>query len=179
MAESKEIKSGSVKTISCLGESFAVFRSSSSDEVFVLDAFCPHMGADLGVGGIIRNDCIECPFHQWKFSGIDGKCVDIPYSNGLSERRKVSKRKITFLSELLSVEKSARLKKWTALERNGLIFVWYHAENATPWELPTVDSIESGQWTFHGHNEFSIKCHIQDIPENGADVGESKSFQYP
>lgn len=96
VAESKEIKAGSAKSISCLGESFAVFRSSSSGKVFVLDAFCPHMGADLGVGGIVRNDCIECPFHQWKFSGIDGKCVDIPYSKSLAERKKASRREIVF-----------------------------------------------------------------------------------
>lgn len=77
----------------------------------------------------------------------------------------------------LSVEKSARLKKWTSLERNGLIFVWYHAENATPWDLPVIDNIDAGHWKFHGHNEFAIKCHIQDIPENGADVGEFILFE--
>lgn len=88
-----------MKSISCLGESFAVFRSSNSGEVFVLDAFCPHMGADLGVGGIVRNDCIECPFHQWTFSGVDGKCVEIPYSNGLTESKATLIETWTYFSQ--------------------------------------------------------------------------------
>jgi len=45
-----------------------------------MDAYCPHLGANLGVGGLVRGDCIECPFHLWKFRGIDGECVNIPYS---------------------------------------------------------------------------------------------------
>jgi cholesterol 7-dehydrogenase len=52
---------------------------------------------------------------------------------------------------------------------NDIIYVWYHAENEQPWQLPNIEEIESGFWTFHGSNEFRINCHIQDIPENGAD----------
>lgn len=57
---------------------------------------------------------------------------------------------------------------------NDLIFVWYHAENEEPWELPVVEEVQSGSWKFHGKNELIVNCHIQDIPENGADVGEYK-----
>lgn len=85
IAESSEIVSGAAKSISCLGEDFAVFRSTKDDQVYVLDAFCPHMGANLGVGGIVRDNCIECPFHQWRFNGQDGKLMEIPYSKSLSE----------------------------------------------------------------------------------------------
>lgn len=49
-------------------------------------------------------------------------------------------------------------------------------KNAEPWELPLVDEVHTGKWKFHGYNEFLIKCHIQDIPENGADVGELNKF---
>lgn len=84
IAESSEVKLGTSKSINCLGENFVVFRSSKSNKVFVLDAYCPHLGANLGVGGIVDGDCIECPFHQWKFDGNDGNCVNIPYSDGLA-----------------------------------------------------------------------------------------------
>lgn len=86
--ESKEVKAGTAKSVNCLGENFVVFRASKSKEVFVLDAYCPHMGANLGVGGIVVGDCIECPFHQWKFSGADGACVQIPYSKSLADSKK-------------------------------------------------------------------------------------------
>jgi cholesterol 7-desaturase len=50
--------------------------------------------------------------------------------------------------------------------------VWYHAESSPPWDIPVIQEIESCQWTFHGKNEFFVNSHIQDIPENGADVGK-------
>ena len=48
--------------------------------VHVLDAYCPHLGANMAVGGAVRGDCIECPFHGWRFKGEDGKCTVVPYS---------------------------------------------------------------------------------------------------
>ena len=71
-----------------MGENFVVFRSDNN-EAFVLNAYCTHMGANLGFGGIVSGNCISCPFHQWKFSGLDGTCVDIPYST--STRKSESK----------------------------------------------------------------------------------------
>ena len=46
----------------------------------VLDAYCPHLGANLAVGGHVVKDDIQCPFHLWTFSGTDGKCVSVPYA---------------------------------------------------------------------------------------------------
>lgn len=66
------------------------------------------------------------------------------------------------------VEKVAKIHKWTCKEANGLIFVWYHAENEDPWEIPIIET--DGMW-LQGSNEFMVQCHIQDIPENGADIG--------
>jgi hypothetical protein len=73
-----------------------------------------------------------------------------------------------------AVQKSAKLKKWTSKEVNGLIFIWHHVDNQNPWELKFFKQIESREWVFYGKNEYVINCHIQDIPENGADVCKSK-----
>ena len=54
---------------------------SKSGKAYVLDAYCPHMGSNLAVGGIVKDECLQCPFHGWVFEGIEGKCVDIPYSD--------------------------------------------------------------------------------------------------
>jgi cholesterol 7-dehydrogenase len=43
------------------------------------------MGANLGVGGMVKGNCIECPFHAWRFSGETGECVDIPYSESCDD----------------------------------------------------------------------------------------------
>lgn len=61
------------------GEQFAVFRGLDGN-VYVLDAYCPHLGANLAIGGRVVGSCIECPFHGWMFSGKDGSCTKIPYA---------------------------------------------------------------------------------------------------
>lgn len=66
------------------------------------------------------------------------------------------------------------MKKWTSKEINKLIFVWYHAENEEPWEIPAIQVVENDEYWLHGTNDFSIYAHIQDIPENGADWGRSR-----
>ena len=45
----------------------------------VMDAYCPHMGAHLAVGGCVKGTRIVCPFHQWAFDA-EGRNVDIPYA---------------------------------------------------------------------------------------------------
>ena len=77
--ESSDIKKGETKNVCALGEQFVVFRTLKNS-VYVLDAYCPHMGANIGIGGRVIAETIECPFHHWRFRGIDGKCINVPYS---------------------------------------------------------------------------------------------------
>ena len=56
-----------------------MFRGDSN-ETYVLDAYCPHMGGNLAIGGIVKGDCLQCPFHGWTFEGKDGKCTEIAYT---------------------------------------------------------------------------------------------------
>uniref|UniRef100_A0A182W4V2 cholesterol 7-desaturase n=1 Tax=Anopheles minimus TaxID=112268 RepID=A0A182W4V2_9DIPT len=159
--ESEDLARGEAKSVDCLGQNLVVFRTDAG-EVNVLDAYCPHLGANLGVGGIVRGDCIECPFHHWSFSGRDGQCTNIPYSKSGT------------------VPKVARLRKWRSLEVNGFIFVWHHVDReAEPWTFNVVQEIEDGRWVYYGKNEFLVNCHIQDVPENGADVAHLAAVHGP
>jgi len=63
--------------LSFLGENFAVFRSSDG-EINILNAYCPHLGANMAIGGIVRGNDLQCPFHGWTFNGANGKCTQIP-----------------------------------------------------------------------------------------------------
>ncbi|OXU22128.1 hypothetical protein TSAR_002318 [Trichomalopsis sarcophagae] len=59
---------------------------------------------------------------------------------------------------------------WENVEVNGVIFIWYYIENASPyWWLKHEETITKYQLQYQGCNEFYINCHIQDIPENDAD----------
>ena len=47
----------------------------------MVDAYCAHLGAHLGVGGKVEGECIRCPFHGWRYDGESGKCTEIPYGD--------------------------------------------------------------------------------------------------
>lgn len=36
--------------------------------------------------------------------------------------------------------------------------------------MPVIEEIEQKEVKYHGRNEFYVSCHIQEIPENGADI---------
>jgi len=152
LCESRDLPVGKVLSVDALGLNFAVFRGESG-QVFVTSAYCPHLGANLGVGGRVSGDCIRCPFHDWKFEGNTGTCVEVPYD------------------QTSKIPGKARVETFTCLERNHLVMVWHHAEHEEPsWKPPLISEIESGQWTYRGRNENLVNCHIQDICENGGDM---------
>ncbi|XP_071498559.1 cholesterol 7-desaturase nvd-like [Diadema antillarum] len=146
------LKKGDVEYISAFDHEFAVFRGEDG-EAHVLDAYCPHLGANIAVGGLVKGNCLMCPFHGWKFEGKEGKCVDIPY--------KPSDKPIPNV---------AHSKAWPMLEQNGLVFVWHDAEGREPqWQPESMDCQKWGKMRFHGKTEHTICAHIEEISENGAD----------
>ena len=81
-----QLPPGGAKYVQALGKHFAVFRGEQSKKAFVTDAYCPHLGANMAANPTtrVKGDCIECPFHQWKFDGNDGACAEIPYATKAS-----------------------------------------------------------------------------------------------
>jgi len=147
---SNELAVEEVKYVSMLGEQLAVFRGSDG-VVHIVNAYCPHLGANLAIGGKVVGDCIQCPFHGWKYRGEDGKCVEIPYSK--------------------SVPDFAQTKAWPCLEMNDAIYLWYHAEGIEPtWVPDEIEEIKNGKWTYRGYSQHMINAHIQEVPENGSDI---------
>ncbi|XP_060880505.1 cholesterol 7-desaturase nvd-like [Metopolophium dirhodum] len=66
---------------------------------------------------------------------------------------------------------AASVRSWECCEANGFVFMWYHAENDVPSWRPARDVEAAGRgWTYRGRSEHYVNAHIQDIPENGADV---------
>ncbi|CAG2116176.1 unnamed protein product, partial [Medioppia subpectinata] len=64
------------------------------------------------------DDCIQCPFHGWRFGG-DGQCKRIPNLND---------------SELKTVK--AIVTNWPTVEKNELIYIWHHSGGADPDHYP-------------------------------------------
>lgn len=146
-----EIKKGKICSIKALGRDMVAFQTESG-AISVLEAHCPHQGAHLGHGGVIKGEVIECPFHKWCFD-TEGKCKHIPYSKSIPKTKK------------------AELYKYPTLERQGMVLVYYSSDNSAPtWEVPQFADDLVGNWTEPTYNEIIIKTHIQELAENGFDV---------
>lgn len=154
VAYGDELEVGTVVPLKYFGQELVAFRGENGD-VKVLDAFCPHLGAHLGHGGKVKGNCIECPFHAWKFDG-DGKCTDVPYAKKIPSK--------------------AKLGTWHTVERNGQVMVWHHPNGGEPqWELPDLEETRSDEWTKDERRSWKIKTRNQEMAENAVD---SAHFHY-
>lgn len=152
VADADDLPRGRVIRIECAGEHIALFRDENGS-ARALDARCPHLGADLS-DGVIKDGCLECPFHQWTFRG-DGSVAKIPYQ----ER----------------VPAAIRARTWPVRELWGMIFI-YHAhlleDRSKPplYELPEIEEITSGRFVQRGKRAIGVtRMHLLEFPENGPD----------
>ena len=149
VAWSKELGEGDVKPVQYFGEELVLFRTRTG-QARVVDAFCPHLGAHLGHGGRVMGETIRCPFHGWQYDGQSGACTAIPYCERIPAR--------------------ARVRAWDVLERNGMIFAWYHAEQKPPeWDMPLMPEIGHAEWSEPRTFELVLPAHVQDTHENNND----------
>ena len=137
------LATGEARTVHYLGRDLVLFRGEDG-AARVFDAHCPHLGADLGVGGRVCGDGIACPFHGWRFDGA-GRLVEVP---GLERVPRAAAR------------------AWPVCERNGRIFVWHHAGGAPPdFEVIGYRGDESA-WTPWRCSTYTVRVHVQDLTEN-------------
>jgi cholesterol 7-dehydrogenase len=134
---------GDVKYLNYCGRDVVLFRGQNGTP-YVLDAYCPHMGANLGIGGKVCYDsCIECPFHGWAFDGETGHCV---LTGGENKVRRTADRYEYFdlqrctpgpsdgqhaavYLQKVSEQPDIKVKRYECREINGSILVWYHAND--------------------------------------------------
>lgn len=147
---SHEVAAGEVKAVRALGRDFVVFRGEGG-KAHVLDAYCPHLGAHLGVGGRVEGDNIRCPFHAWCWNGDSGDCVDVPYAKHIPARAKIGKPVVR--------------------EQNGFIIVWQHGEAKEPdWTPIVIPETEDPNYSVYGRRQWELTSHPQELYENGFDV---------
>lgn len=131
---SPELPRGQVARVAMHGLELAVFRSWDGT-VGALDAYCPHLGADLG-GGRVRGDVLQCPFHglQWR---ADGSCAN--------------------LSTLFSADHVKAARSYPVIERNGAIHVWTGTGDEPPgWEPPAFEP----DLTELSRERAWVNCHL-------------------
>eukprot|EP00735_Rhodelphis_limneticus_P004146 TRINITY_DN15701_c0_g1::TRINITY_DN15701_c0_g1_i1::g.18745::m.18745 TRINITY_DN15701_c0_g1::TRINITY_DN15701_c0_g1_i1::g.18745 ORF type:complete len:480 (+),score=111.82,sp/Q17938/DAF36_CAEEL/36.70/3e-77,Rieske/PF00355.21/1.7e-15,Rieske_2/PF13806.1/0.00023 TRINITY_DN15701_c0_g1_i1:102-1442(+) len=156
---SHQLQKGDVKPITVCGQHLVLFRTDSG-KACIQDAYCPHLGANLAIGGKVKGENIECPFHGWQFSGCTGQCEVLPYADKIPE----------FFKN----------KTWHCYEDSGAVLCWYDAEDREPFWFPfSVDVVNSGKFSLHGNSEHLITAFIQELPENGADLAHLNFLHKP
>jgi len=149
LAYSHEVARGAIHRTSALGQELIVFRGEDG-KAAVIDAFCPHLGADLAAGGKVKGNNVACPFHAWEFAG-DGRCVKIPYCE------KIPKKAVT--------------RAWPTTERDGVIYFYYDAEGRAPaFEVPAGPYRAGVTWSRPMYFKWRIRMHIQEVVENAVDT---------
>ena len=156
LVSSSALRRGEIRYLECLGGEVVVWREEQSDDVHVMDAFCPHLGTNLALGRV-RGDCIECPFHLWQFTG-EGRVGHIPYSD--------------------SPPKRVLARTYPVQEVHGQVFFYHRgdgsgdeAEPGPPYDVPRIAEVDEGRFVYRGqHNAGRVGMHIIEIAENAADT---------
>jgi 3-ketosteroid 9alpha-monooxygenase subunit A len=147
-AYADELQPGQVLPLSYFGRELVAFRAADGTPG-LLDAFCPHLGAHLGYGGRVEGQSIVCPFHAWKFDAC-GNCTDVPYAKKIPPK--------------------AKMRTWPVREVNGLLMVWFHADEQPPsWEVPAIPEYGDAEWTPYEKRRWKIKTRNQEMAENSVD----------
>ena len=101
---SPEFPVGEVRPLQYFGEDLVAYRDESG-ELHVLEAHCKHLGAHIGHGGKVVGDCVQCPFHGWRW-GPDGTNRYIPYQPDRPNR-------------------ALRLRVFPVREQYDCVFIWH------------------------------------------------------
>jgi nitrite reductase/ring-hydroxylating ferredoxin subunit len=148
VAMPEEIPDGEVVTRRYFGTELVLWRDADG-AVVCQEAYCPHLGAHLGVGGKVEGSCVRCPFHGWAFDD-KGANVEIPYAERPNGK--------------------ARLRSYPAREHAGVVFAWYHPNEEAPmWELMEVPEHSDPEYGRYKVYEYTVKTCLQEMGENGFD----------
>jgi 3-ketosteroid 9alpha-monooxygenase subunit A len=148
VAYADELATGAVLPLRYFGRELVAFRGEDGTP-HVLDAYCAHLGAHLGVGGTVVGSAIRCPFHSWCFDG-SGTCIEVPYAKKIPPK--------------------ARIRSWPVVERNGLLMVYHDVEDRPPaFELPVLSEYGDEAWSEYKRLRWRIRSHNQDMAENAVD----------
>ena len=159
IADTDAVARGEIKTLRLFGEDVILWRDENGG-LHLQEAYCPHLGAHIGVGGKVIGTTVECPFHKWTFNG-DGSVATIPYATRINEK--------------------ACLKTFPVKEHYGNVMAWYHPDGVEPfYELPRVPELESGEYKGPLSNTHIVKTCLQEMAENTVDGAHFQTIhQHP
>jgi len=147
---SSALARGRAQSVDVCGQRLVVWRGQDG-RARALDAYCPHMGTDLGIGRV-DGDHIRCFFHHWAFDEA-GACVDVPCGE--------------------PAPKGARAFAYPVRERYG--FVWVFPDREADADLVELPELEGAETTHSIGRAFTRPCHHHVNMVNGIDPQHLKT----
>jgi phenylpropionate dioxygenase-like ring-hydroxylating dioxygenase large terminal subunit len=153
IAWSDEIARGAIKSVRYFGEDLILWRGE--DGVLTCqDAYCLHLGMNIGVRGTVEGNEVKCPWHGWKWNS-EGRNTEIPFSE-------------------LPCKTNLKLKTYPLVEWYGAVMVWHDLLDREPmWELDVIPDLEGdGYFPIVPSCRIvhRIKAHPQMPLENSCDI---------
>jgi phenylpropionate dioxygenase-like ring-hydroxylating dioxygenase large terminal subunit len=148
--KSVELKKKQIISMVLCNQQIVIFRGEDGI-TRALDAFCPHMGADLGIGSVEGNN-IRCFFHKWAYDGT-GKCVDVPC--------------------LKKALPNVKLHSYACREKYG--FIWVFPATIPDFEMPVHDGLENKEILSVVGKSYIRTCHHHVTMINGIDKQHLKT----
>ncbi|MEM9448242.1 MAG: aromatic ring-hydroxylating dioxygenase subunit alpha [Cyanobacteria bacterium P01_E01_bin.6] len=142
---SGDIPCGTVKSMQLCGQRIVLFRGIDG-QVRALDAYCPHMGTDLGIGCVDGNT-IRCFFHHWAFDET-GHCRDIPCQD--------------------TIPANAHTQGYAIEEKYG--FIWVYPEAIAPEPVAEFDELRDVEVVAMADKPLERHCHHHICMMNGIDA---------
>lgn len=163
-----------MKSVRALGRELTLFRSLEDGKPYVIGSYCPHLGANLSIGGkVVGGNCVQCPLHGWKISGETG-CVA---ETGEAEEGCAG----------APPSGTPPVDCYLVREVNEMVLVYLHGDRDAPrrgrgltsrqagpeaaeWEVPAKEPILGKTHHLVGIVEYLVPCHLTEIAESRVDV---------
>lgn len=150
---SASLPPGKAQSIEICGQQIVVYRGETGS-VYALDAYCPHLGTDLGIGRV-EGELLRCAFHHWAFDA-GGNCRDIPCQSEIPSK--------------------ARLQSYATSEKYG--FIWVYPEAEAPIALAEFDELRGKALVVQTDSAFERGCHHHVCMMNGIDAQHLKTIHH-
>jgi len=149
---SSKLKKKSSKSVPFFDYKIALFRDENG-KASALYAYCPHMGADLGIGKVLKNTLV-CPYHKWAFNQ-EGKCTRVS-------------------GKIASIDNYHTIS-FPILEKYG--FIWIFNGEKADFPFPEIP------WTKNDHYILSfpnnkMHCHPHIVGTNNPDFNHLETLHH-